>query len=169
VCFSQELPVEAPAEFLIFRAGINPTTKGPALFDEEAAKSVMTAYEQEGVDLMVDLEHQALDATDRSRADAPDARAWFNLAVRNGELWAVNVRWTPDGERRLRERTQRYISPAFYMNEESSRVEALINVAICAMPATFNAQPLVAASKRVFPAAQRARAYQLLEKIKRGP
>jgi phage I-like protein len=136
-----------PAEFRIFRAGVNPTSKGPAVFDDEAAVAVMAAWRTWGVDLMIDLNHDALDADDRSRPDASDARGWFGLEVRNGELWAVNVRWTPDGERRLREKTQRYISPAFLYDEETDRVCEILNVALVAMPATHNAQALIAAAR----------------------
>lgn len=134
---------EPPEEFRIFRAGVNDSTKGPVLFDEQAAASVMAAWKKWGVDLMIDLEHQALDADERARADAPDARGWFRLEVREGELWAVGVRWTPDGARRLREKTQRYISPAFHVDDDD-RVTELVNVALVAMPATHHAAPLVA-------------------------
>jgi hypothetical protein len=136
-----------PTEFRIFAAGENDSTKGPALFDEAAAAAVMAEYQKQGVDLMIDLEHESIDETP-VRADSKDARGWFKLEVRNGELWAVDVRWTPDGERRLRERTQRYISPVFLRTKKEKRVVYVLNVALCAMPATHNAPALVAASKR---------------------
>jgi hypothetical protein len=66
--------------------------------------------------------------------------------MRNGELWAVDVTWTPDGERRLREKTQRYISPLFRRDKKTGRILRLLNVALVSMPATNDAQPLVAAS-----------------------
>lgn len=144
---SQELPAEAPTEFRIFRAGVNATSKGETLFDAEAAAAVMANYTREGHDLMVDLEHHALEADASARADAADARGWFKLEMRSGELWAVDVKWTPDGVRRLSERTQRYISPAFRQDTKTNRVVSLLNVALCAMPATYSAAPLVAASK----------------------
>lgn len=97
---------------------------------------------------MVDLEHQALG--DPHRADSADARAWFSLELRAGELWAVDVQWTPDGARRLAEKTQAYISPAF-LADDSGRVTSLINVALVAMPATHHAAPLVAASRGLAP------------------
>lgn len=146
VCASQELSTEAPSEFRIFRAGINETSKGSTLFDDEAAASVMAAWQRWGVDLMIDLEHQSLDAGAGARDDAADARGWCKLEVRNGELWAVNVQWTPDGTRRLKERTQRYVSPAFIQDEESDRVLEMLNIALCAMPATYAPQALIAAS-----------------------
>ncbi len=142
-----------PAEFRIFKAGLNETTKGDLLFDAQAASDVMARYQREGVDLIVDLNHDSVEpAALAARADASDARGWFQLALRNGELWAVNVRWTPDGARRLSEKTQRYISPVSMYDAETMRVCSLLNVAMCAMPATLGAVPLVAASKaRVAP------------------
>lgn len=134
-----------PAEFRLFAFGVNDSSKGPVIFDEHAAALVMSAYQKQGVRLMLDLEHLSLDP---GLFDT-DARAWFDLEVRAGDgLYAVNVNWTPDGQRRLRDRTQVYISPAFTVDEES-RVTSLINAALTSMPATFNAQQLIAASRLV--------------------
>lgn len=135
---------EPPKEFRIFAAGENDSTKGTVTFDEKAARAVMRAYERQGVDVMIDLEHLSLDPD--APAYDPDARGWCKLEVRNGELWAVDVRWTPEGARRLREKRQRYISPAFY-DDKSGRVTEIANVAIVAMPATHNAPALVAANR----------------------
>jgi phage I-like protein len=81
----------------------------------------------------------------------------------------VNVRWTPDGARRLQERTQRFISPAFA--HEGDRPTKLVNCALVSQPATHGAHALVAASKtarvsaRISPAA-RAQLYLLAAKRK---
>lgn len=140
-----------PTEFRIFASGVNATAKGPIVFDDEAAASVMAAFERAGVDLMIDLAHDSVD--DRVRAqrnDADDARGWCRLEVREGpELWAVGVTWTPDGARRLTERTQRYISPVVFYDEETDRAQEIFNLALCSMPATYNAAPLVAARRRL--------------------
>lgn len=153
-----------PTEFRIFSAGLNQTTKGDLIFDAEAAAAVMARYRREGVDLIVDLNHDSVEpAALAARSDASDARGWFQLELRAGELWAVNVRWTPDGMRRLTERTQRYISPVSLYNKETRRVTYLANVALVAMPATLNAAPLVAASKsRVADKGNACQALQLL-------
>jgi hypothetical protein len=136
-----------PTEFRIFAAGENTTTKGAFLFDDQAARSVMSAYQAHGNDVMIDLEHLSLEQ--ESRAFDPDARAWCKLEVRNGELWATHVGWTPDGETRLREKRQRYISPFFEADKKTHRITRILNIAITAMPATDNLKPLVAASARV--------------------
>lgn len=136
-----------PTEFLIFRAGVNATTKGDFVFDAAAAAEVLAAYSKQGVRLAIDLEHASLTPAARAnRSDASDARGWFDVELRGGELWAVNVTWTPDGERRLAERTQCYISPAF-LSDDAGRICELINVALVSQPATHQALPLVAASR----------------------
>lgn len=140
--------VELPTEFRLFVRGWNETENGRFLFDEEAAAETMKAYATWGVDLMIDLEHQSLEPAIPPDPTAKDARGWCNLELReDGSLWAVNVKWTPDGTARLLEKRQRYVSPAFNVDTASGRVTSLINVAIVAMPATHHTPALVAASK----------------------
>lgn len=135
----------APTEFRIFAAGKITTTRGDFLFDEAAAKSVMAAYAAHGAEVMLDLEHLSLDP--ESRAYDPDARGWCKLELRNGELWATDVRWTADGSARLSEKRQRYISPAFEADKKTGRIMSLLNIAITALPATDHLAPLVAARR----------------------
>lgn len=135
----------APRAFRIFRRGVNPSRKGPVLFDDQAARQVMADYEKHGTDLMIDLEHLSLDVD--SPSHDPDARGWCKLELRNGELWACDVRWTPDGSTRLRARRQRYISPAFRRGADN-RPLYLHNIAITSTPATDRAEALIAASSR---------------------
>jgi phage I-like protein len=134
-----------PSEIRLFKAGINETTKGEFLFDSKAAELVIAAAKEQGIDLIVDLEHLSLDP--EARHFNPDALGHFNLEVRNGELWAVNIRWNGEGERRLSEKTQRYISPAF-MTDDDNRITEVVNIALVSMPATHNTPALVAANRR---------------------
>ncbi len=135
-----------PTEFRIFRAGANAMTKGTFMFTAASAATIMDEYQRCGVDMMIDLEHESI-AGPPVRADSRDARGWYRLEVRAGELWAVDVRWTEDGARRLANKTQRYVSPTFGVNEAGEIVD-LVNCALVAMPATYDAPALVAASKR---------------------
>ncbi len=138
---------DPPKEFRIFRKGMNKTSKGDFLFDDEAAKSVMAEYRQHGVDIMIDLEHLSLDS-EGTNYD-PSAYGWCKLELRGGELWAVNVSWTTAGAQRLRKKESRYISPAFHYLTDNGRITEIYNIAICAVPATYETPALVAASKRV--------------------
>lgn len=150
----RELPVSdnapLPNEFLIFAPGDNPSTQGPALWDATAAAAVMKLAAERGqVEYPIDLEHRSLDKSAVAlTTNATNAQGWFRLAVRNGALWAVNVRWTPEGEQRLRSRSQRYTSPAFFwLDQPLGRVGEIINVALVSMPATNDQAALVAASR----------------------
>jgi phage I-like protein len=137
--------MKPPKKFRIFKKGINSSTKGDILFDEQAAKDVMSQYAQHGVKVMIDLEHLSLD--DTAPNYDPDARGWCKFEVIKGELWAVDVTWTPDGKDRLEGEKQRYISPAFARNKDTGRVSLVLNMALVAMPATNEAQDLLAASR----------------------
>ena len=140
---------QLPTEFRLFVSGWNETENGRLLFDAKAASTVMAAYSAWGVDVMIDLEHQMLD-TQAGAADptARDARGWCKLELRNGELWATAVSWTPDGAKRLTEKRQRYVSPAVDVDPKSKRITQLINIAITALPATHDTPALVAASRK---------------------
>lgn len=138
--------VAGPAtEVRLFSAGWNSTTKGRVLFDERAARDVMAAYQAHAVEITIDLEHLSLDRD--SRNYDPDARGSGKLELRDGELWLTAIRWTPEGQKRLVERRQRFVSPAFLRDAKTLRVQRVHNVAICAQPATDGATPLIAASK----------------------
>jgi phage I-like protein len=136
-----------PSEFRIFRAGKNETTKGTFLFDAKAAQLVMAEYRAHGADLMLDYDHASL-GVGIDPALSGKAAGWFELAVRNGELWAVNVRWTPAAAAALRQKEWRYMSPAFGLDKTTNRITSLLNVALTNMPATRQLDPLMAASAR---------------------
>lgn len=139
-----------PTEFRLFKVGLNETTKGPTLWDAKAAELVMAEYARRGVSGVIDLNHDSLDPmTRRMRKDAADAMGAYELELRNGELWMTNIRFNPEGEERLRMRKQRFFSPAVFCESETDRVVELINVALTADPATYDARPLIAASRAV--------------------
>jgi len=136
---------ELPDEFRIFAFGVVESTKGPITFDEDAAKSVMAEYVLHGTELMIDYDHASLAPVSIDPAHAGKAAGWFNLEVRDGELWATSVRWTPRAAEMLAQREWRYISPAFNTDKDG-RVTSLLNVAITNLPATRRLEPLMAAS-----------------------
>ena len=136
-----------PTEARLFKAGLNTSEKGDVVLDEEALARVLDRFQTQGVDLMIDLQHDSIDgATLVARDNAADAMGWAQLEGRNGELWLTQIKWSSEGERRLRARLQRYLSPAFTVDEQDRPTE-MINVALCSMPATHDAQALVAATK----------------------
>lgn len=141
---SIEPGTEPPHEFRIFTTPTVETTKGTFAFGPDEAAAVMAEYERHGADLMLDYDHASLGGTSADPALASRAAGWFNLELRNGELYAVNVRWTEPAAEALRRKEFRYISPAF--QTDGDRIVAVMNVAIVNLPATRKLQPLMAAS-----------------------
>jgi phage I-like protein len=138
---------EPPKEFRLFRAGANETVKGTFVFDAASAKSVMAEYEAHGIDVMIDYDHASLDTGwTPDPAQSGKAAGWCALEVRDGELWAVNVRWTPPAAEALQRKEWRYMSPAF--TPDGNRIQSLLNVAITNLPATRQLTPLMAANRR---------------------
>lgn len=134
-----------PAEFRIFTAGVVDTSKGRFVFDEAAALAVLSEYEAQGNTLMIDYDHASLSPAPVDPAQAGKAAGWFDLEVRGGELWAVNVRWTQPAAEALQRKEWRYMSPAF-TTDADGRITSLMNVAITNIPATRKLEPLMAAS-----------------------
>jgi hypothetical protein len=135
---------EPPSEFRIFTAGKVETSKGTFLFDAAALKRTMENYATQGNELMIDYDHGSLASLVVDPALAGKAAGWFTLEARGGELWAVNVRWTPPALEALKRKEWRYMSPAF--ETEKNRVVGLTNVALTNIPATRELTPLVAAN-----------------------
>lgn len=154
--FRVEIPAtgEPPSEFRLFRSGLNETIdgRGPFLFDAESARSCMAHAEKWGVDLMVDYEHGSLAGIKLDPSEANKAAAWFRLAVRAGELWAIGVRWTAKAAEKLRAREFRFISPACdfeKLSDGRQRIVKVINAALVNMPALVRQESLMAASARM--------------------
>jgi len=139
-----DLTGDPPGEVLLFRAGVNRSYKGLLLFDDEAARRVLADVQEHGTDLFFDYDHASLFGFSKG---AGEAAAWFSIEVRNGELWAVDVRWTEEAAEKVRARKYRYISPAVDFELDSNRITRLINVALTNLPASHGLPPLMAASQ----------------------
>jgi phage I-like protein len=135
-----------PSEFRIFAAGKIETTKGSFLFDAKAADLVTASAQEWGNEFPVDYDHAmargGLFVVDPAASGR--AAGWFKPEIRNGELWATSVTWTPAASKMLTDREYRYTSPAFRTEEEGGRISELINVALTNLPATRNHTPLMA-------------------------
>ena len=117
-----ELPGQPPREFLIFPFGPIETVKGQFSFDPASAEQLMAAWRDYGNRLSIDYEHQALEPVNNGPVPAA---GWFDLELRADGLWAVNVEWTPRAAEMLTQRKYRYISPAFFADEQGRIVELI--------------------------------------------
>lgn len=132
-----------PTEFRIFPKGTFTTRNHPDVtfvFDEESARSVMEAARVWGNQFHADYEHAALDPGERGSP----AAAWFDLAVRDDGLWAVNVKWTEHAQKAISSREYRYHSPVWKFDERTGRVLEFINLALTNLPATDHMVPIAA-------------------------
>lgn len=138
------LGTEPPVEFRLFPLGTVETTKGTFLLTPEDAAACVKRHVEYGNELSIDYGHGVFQEAD----GAPQrAAGWIvGLEVRDDGLWATGVTWTPTAERMIREREQRYFSPAF-MADEEGHITEILNVALTLMPATHNLTPLVASRR----------------------
>jgi phage I-like protein len=136
-----------PTEFRLFRQGKNDTEKGVFTFDAKAAKVVMARYEKRGTRCFFDYNHASLEKDPKDPKESAKSAGWFDLEVREGELWATNINWTPPALEAFQKKEFAYFSPAFSTDGEG-RVVDLINCALTNLPATHDIPQLVAADRR---------------------
>ena len=143
IALSVAVGSEPPSEFVIFDPGTLKTSKGEFLFDELAGLSVLNHFAEHGADrLPIDFDHGMLAVI--KTPDTAAAAGWFTPELRGGALVAANVEWTPRAAEMLRNREFRFLSPAFNYDRETGQITELLNVALTNLPATKNADPLVA-------------------------
>lgn len=136
-----------PTEIRLFAAGVNATSKGPVKWTPRSAALVEAEYVARGVEKFADYEHRSLLPLDRQQQHATEAAAWYRLAVRDGALWAVDIKWTPPAVEKLTEKAFRYFSPAVEVDPKTNEVTKFVNFALTNNPATHNLPALVAASE----------------------
>jgi phage I-like protein len=129
-----------PVAFEIFAPGPNVTNKGTFIFDDAAAEMVMAGYQDQGNALVVDYEHQT---AANPPVEAP-AAGRFELAVKDGGLWATGVKWTKRAAEYLAGKEYLFFSPWFDHDAEG-RITNLRNLALTNFPATKNMPMLVTA------------------------
>lgn len=133
-----------PTELRLFHAGVNEYNDGDRLlFDDEAAKSVMSRYSMRGIDMMADYEHQSLA---RPPIEAPASAKKWMPEVRNGDLYATDIRWTDRAKSMIAAGEYRYYSVAAKVDPKSNRIVEMINFALTNNPAANHIAPLKAAS-----------------------
>jgi len=122
----------------------------PLWVDEAALAAMVAHFEERGLDLVVDYEHQTL-----SGRKAPAAGWIKELEARADGLWA-RLEWTETARRHLAAREYRYFSPVLRLEDKTRRPLALLHAALTNTPALNGLEPLVAKQRsRPQPAAGR--------------
>lgn len=147
-----------PRAVRLFAMGENRTTKGVFLFDDEAARAVMAAFEEHGIDLAMDYDHGALAPADGRKRDVP---GYYRPEVRADGLYAL-PQWTESGLAAIRPGKDdtgastlpeyRYTSPSFSYDPDTRRVLKLGPLALTSYPATHGARPLTLSARDRRPA-----------------
>ena len=147
-----------PKAVRLFAMGENRTTKGVFLFDDEAARAVMAAFEEHGIDLAMDYDHGALAPADGRKRDVP---GYYRPEVRADGLYAL-PQWTESGLAAIRPGKDdagaptlpeyRYTSPSFSYDPDTRRVLKLGPLALTSYPATHGARPLTLSARDRRPA-----------------
>lgn len=144
---------EAPTEFPLLMPGTwkgYRNAKGEQQTINVTAADIQAAYEYHQLrkersparDLVLDYEHQTL-----TGEEAP-AAAWFDLAVKDGMLYATNVRWVERAKGMVESGEYRYVSPVFKFDavdkETGKKVRmAVFNAALTNEPFIDELPPLV--------------------------
>lgn len=143
---------EPPTEFMMFSAGMNPTTKGNFNFSPRSSESVMASAADMGMRQNIDYEHASMSPPGMSPdpAETHKSAGRYDLECRDGNCYASNVKWTPAARQKIINREFSHISPVFRPDEDGT----ILEVRCCALtndPATKHQKPLVAASTKPTP------------------
>ena len=161
------LGADAPAEFRVFPKGPFEADGGTFVFDDRAARDVIAEFKKHGTEKFIDYRHQSLDPY--APPEGGKAAAWFSLEIREGELWATNVRWTKPALATLEAKEWRYISPAFRFDAKSGRILKLVNVGLTNLPAIGNQTPLVAAQAQLHREVSKMSVERLAQALRASP
>lgn len=139
------VPADVPSEFQLLPLGEIELADGPTfVVDREAVEAIIRAFDERGVDMVIDYEHQ----TEGGRFASPDGTApaagWIKALEDRGPdgLWAV-VEWTDRARRYLAAREYRYFSPVFLAGRDG-RIMELLRVGLTNSPRINRLRPLIA-------------------------
>jgi hypothetical protein len=137
-----------PAEFCIFRAGVNESDYGPITFDDIAAAMVMQNAAEKGNPFYFDFNHGM--AVPGATDEQAKAAGTFQLEVRDGCLMAVRCQYTENGATRLAAREYNLFSPYFRTATEADgtcRPYELLNVAFVNLAGLNDLAPIAAGAR----------------------
>lgn len=138
------LPAEPPSRLLLIPWGRVKATRGDFTLDDSAAAEIIARFTDQGVDLMIDLEHASVpDMNPKPEAGAP-AMGWVKslVAVPGEGLYCEGVEWTPRGAELVRNKEYRYLSPALFQEKETLRPFRIHSIALVNRPSIAGFPPI---------------------------
>lgn len=103
--------------------------KGDFIVDDESFKRIRNTFEERGIDIVIDYEHQTLEDV-----QAP-AGGWIkDLFIRDGAI-AAKVEWTPKAQEYIKNKEYKYLSPVVLVRKSDQKAVVLHSVALTNTPA----------------------------------
>ncbi len=127
-----------PTEIHLLPYGLVKSKKGDFINDDQAIDELITNFNAEANDVVIDYEHQTL-----KDVEAP-AAGWIKQLINKGEegLWAV-VEWTNRASDYISNKEYRYFSPVIFARKSDMRAVLLHSGALTNTPAIDGMVPLV--------------------------
>lgn len=120
---------EAPDEIKILPLGTIHSQKGDFVVDDESFDLINRHFENRGLDLVIDYEHQTL-----KDVQAP-AGGWIKKLVKTKDAIAAQVEWTAKAKQYLENKEYKYLSPVVICRKSDGKAVALHSVALTNTPA----------------------------------
>lgn len=120
---------EAPDEIKILPLGTVHSQKGDFVVDDESFDLINRHFENRGLDLVIDYEHQTL-----KDVQAP-AGGWIKKLVKTKDAIAAQVEWTVKAKQYLENKEYKYLSPVVICRKSDGKAVALHSVALTNTPA----------------------------------
>ena len=125
--------------------GVVESTNGRFIVDAEGAAMMVESFERQGVQLVVDFEHQTLGGA----YSAPDGRApaagWVTrIFYEVGRGVSALVKWNPKTREAIREGAYGYVSPVVIVRKSDLKAIGLHSVALTNKPAIVGLERIAA-------------------------
>jgi phage I-like protein len=129
---------KAPDEIQLLPYGMVNSKHGPILNDEIAMQEIISLFNSQVNEMVIDYEHQTLYG-----GEAP-AAGWITEMINKGEqgLWA-KVTWTERAKQYIENKEYRYLSPVVWVRQSDGRAIEIQTCALTNMPAIDGMVPLI--------------------------
>ena len=127
---------EIPSRVLLVPWGNVTSQSGDFVVDADAAASVVAAFKERGLDLVIDRDHATLGGEFAPPNGEAPAMGWVHaLHVEDGVGIHGDVNWTETGESYLRKREYRYLSPVTILRKSDRHLVKFHSVGLVNTPA----------------------------------